>query len=298
MSEKKWRRFEKLVAKIQEELSPGAVVTHDERIPGRKSGTDRQVDVVIRQSVGQFNLLIVIDAKDYKTPADVTVVGQFIDLVSDIGANKGAMVSASGFTEAAKRRAAEAGIDLYRPVDAENEDWRVYVRIPVLWHFLRLNTYRCAIRLKAYQRIDEADLATLYDANGQALGSMQEIVARQWNAGALPQEAGQHDELSLHEGALFFRHEGRYYPLELTASIAVEKETYFGHPPLAEIRGFHNQITGGTVTRSFKTEFISYPQIRENWRRLNDVDVLAVSPALEVESVVHAGESEEVGEAL
>lgn len=138
MKEPKWKRFEKLAAKIQADLSPSAIVSHNEKIYG-KSGIERQIDVAVRQNVGQFGILIVIDAKDHKTPLDIQEVGSFIDLVSGVGAHCGAMVSTSGFTEGARGRARAAGIDLYRLLDAESEDWRAYVCLGVLAHCSRLN---------------------------------------------------------------------------------------------------------------------------------------------------------------
>jgi hypothetical protein len=112
MREQRWERFEKLAAKIQEELAPGAAVVHNQKLPG-KSGTDRQIDIVVRQKVGQFDRLIVMDCKDYKKPVDIGDIEQFIGMVGDVGAQKGAMISTSGFSKAAQRRATEAGIDLF-----------------------------------------------------------------------------------------------------------------------------------------------------------------------------------------
>lgn len=110
MADRKSERFEKLVARIQAGLSPAAQVKHNERIKGRKSGSLRQVDVTVRQQVGQFPLLIAIECKDLSRPADVKHVEAFGGLLDDIGAHKGSMVSARGFSATAKKRAAEAGI--------------------------------------------------------------------------------------------------------------------------------------------------------------------------------------------
>ena len=80
MSEKgepKWRRFEKLVAKVQRELAPNALVKHDDKIMGHDSGKLRQIDVTVKQKVGQYNMLIAIDCKDYQVPVDVKDVEGF-----------------------------------------------------------------------------------------------------------------------------------------------------------------------------------------------------------------------------
>jgi hypothetical protein len=46
----KWRRFEELVAQVQKELAPNAVVTHDDRIRGHDSGKPRQISLLSRES--------------------------------------------------------------------------------------------------------------------------------------------------------------------------------------------------------------------------------------------------------
>jgi hypothetical protein len=38
---------------------------------GVDSGTERQIDVSIRQQVSQFPILVIIDCKDYAEPIDV-----------------------------------------------------------------------------------------------------------------------------------------------------------------------------------------------------------------------------------
>jgi hypothetical protein len=92
----KWRRFEDLVATIQAALAKDAVVTPNDKVIGTLTGVPRQIDVSVRQKAGQFELLIVIDCKDYRRPVDVKDVEEFIGLVQDVGANKGAMVAPNG----------------------------------------------------------------------------------------------------------------------------------------------------------------------------------------------------------
>ncbi|MFC1958940.1 hypothetical protein ACFLV6_03410, partial [Chloroflexota bacterium] len=67
----KWRTYEKLVAKVQQELAPDASIKHDDQIWGYDSKKNRQIDVSIRQQIGQYNLLIAMDCKDYKIPVDI-----------------------------------------------------------------------------------------------------------------------------------------------------------------------------------------------------------------------------------
>ena len=64
-------------------------VIHDAKLPGRKSQRTRQIDVLVRQKIGQYEMLIVLDCKDYARPVDVKGVEEFHGLLDDVGANCG-----------------------------------------------------------------------------------------------------------------------------------------------------------------------------------------------------------------
>lgn len=141
MTNPKWKRFEDISAKIQNDLSPGTAVTQNDRIMGRNSGVLREIDIAIRKTVGQYNLLIVIDCKDYKRPVDVKDVEEFMGLAEDVAANKAAMIGAMGFTEAAKTRAEKAGIDLHRIIDTAPHEWQMYVTMPTLVDYREFSSF-------------------------------------------------------------------------------------------------------------------------------------------------------------
>ena len=103
-----WKKFEQLAAAIQRELAPDAKITENAKLVG-KSGSKRQIDILIEEETGQFKLRIAIECKDYKNPVDIKDVETFLGLLSDVGAHKGAMVAANGFTAAARERALNAG---------------------------------------------------------------------------------------------------------------------------------------------------------------------------------------------
>ena len=70
-SKKKWKRFEDLATHIQRTLAPGATVEQNVRVMGRRSGVEREIDIVVRMKAGQYNLFVAIDCKDYKRNVDV-----------------------------------------------------------------------------------------------------------------------------------------------------------------------------------------------------------------------------------
>src|SRR5271170_2068566 len=76
-----FKELELLVAKIQKQLAPGADVLHNVHLDGRDSGVKRQIDVLVQEKIGQYEIKIIIDCKDYNKPADVNDVGAFQHLV-------------------------------------------------------------------------------------------------------------------------------------------------------------------------------------------------------------------------
>jgi Restriction endonuclease len=67
------------------------------------SGTQRQIDVLMRQQVGHYVMNIVLECKDYKRPVDVKRVEEFHGLLQDVCAQKGALVCPKGFTRSTNR---------------------------------------------------------------------------------------------------------------------------------------------------------------------------------------------------
>ena len=132
-----FRDLEQLVASIQRQLAPKAKVLHNQLLPGRKSGRRRQIDVLVYDRIGQYDIQIVIDCKDYKSPADVKSVEEFYGLLDDVGAQKGVLVCPAGFTSTAKKRAEGLQIDLYSPVDTDPHKWTAKAKIPAICDFRR-----------------------------------------------------------------------------------------------------------------------------------------------------------------
>jgi hypothetical protein len=66
-----YRELEKLVARIQQQLAPQSEVIHNTKLMGRHTQRMRQIDVLVKDKVAQFDINIIIDCKDYKHPVDV-----------------------------------------------------------------------------------------------------------------------------------------------------------------------------------------------------------------------------------
>jgi hypothetical protein len=87
-------------------LGDRAVVERNVRLPGALSKKDRQIDVLVRGWVlGRENATLIIDCKRWGTKVDVNDVGAFIDMVKDVGADGGLLITTVGATDGAQNRA-------------------------------------------------------------------------------------------------------------------------------------------------------------------------------------------------
>ena len=125
------KEYELLIEKLYRELEPNAIVTHDDYIYDRQAQINRQIDVSIKYRFAGTNHLIIIQAKDYKHKANVTLVDQFQKVVEDVNANKGILICAKGFSKAALTKAKNYGIECLTIHSAINKKWETLLKVPV-----------------------------------------------------------------------------------------------------------------------------------------------------------------------
>lgn len=283
MTSPKWKKFEELVAKIQGEFSPKAIVTLNDRIEGKITQTKRQVDISIRQNIGQYDILIAIDCKDLSIPVDVKGVEEVIGLIQDIGANKGAIVSANGFTSTAITRGKKAGLDLLRLVDTGEHDWKAYAALPTLCRYYGIKSFSFTIsgpRGVLMPYINNLRETKIYNDKNEPLGKLEEILLDEFRKGVLPHYAGLHKHVDFIKEKIKIKHEDQYYPVSITANIDVETALYYGELPLEELTGFKDEISGNTSFKSMKTSVFSFQTIEKNWEKIDKEEDLAVKPVL------------------
>jgi hypothetical protein len=285
-----WREFEKLAYDIQKEFARDAVVTLHDSIRGVDSGVHRQIDISIRQQVGQYSILVVADCKAHHTPLDINTVEQFATTVRDVRANKGALIASRGFTQAALDMARTHGIDTFTLVDTAHANWRAYVSIPTLLERNRLKAVSFSFTGRGTGAVvfppGDPGLWQLYDHGGAKFGTARDIFARKWNRHDVPLDPGRHEVVLM---------EVRVGPhdndnsLTLSASFESLREYYFGSVPI-HTRGFQDAQTGGLITRRIATDDIVPYEIEQGrvpgWRRIDDPEALAVRP------VMHLGYSD------
>jgi len=107
MANPKWKYYEWLVAKFIHDKDTCAfsrTVTYDIKIPGKISGENRQIDILIEEIIDGKPILTIIDCKDKSRACDIKAIEEFIGMVDDVQADRGMIYSANGFTSGACNR--------------------------------------------------------------------------------------------------------------------------------------------------------------------------------------------------
>lgn len=272
--QKSSRELEILVAKIQKQLSPDAEVIHDVRLLGRHSEKSRQIDILVKQKIGQYELKIIIDCKDYSKPVDVKGVEEFYGLLEDVGAHKGALVCPKGFTAAAKTRAQKLMIDLYSPVDTDPHKWQVEVKAPTLcdWRGAKISfCISCNAPVPLLIPYDFYNSLNAFCTDSKEnLGKPFDVAFQKWNKAFYPTAPGNYEDLLVFEKkvVLIDNGYGTLVPVEVTASVTVEQELYFGYLPISKLSGFKDELSGTIITNAFEVGILDPIEIEENWQKI------------------------------
>jgi hypothetical protein len=303
MPEPKWKQFELLVAKIQADLSgEHAIVTPNDKIIG-KTGIFRQIDISIKSNVGQFQILVVIDCKDYSHPLDIKDVEAFISMAQDVQAHRAAMVAANGYSEAARERAKAAQIELYTVVDTGDHPWRNEVSVPGLYRFATITEVGIEQILKSPYAADaQIPIAEIeiFDLEGKLLGKFLDLVHRKWNAGELPtSESGPYGNLTIVPNPVQVAdYKGVLHEMTVHAYIRVKVRNYFGRLPLTKISGLRDASTGHTITKQIVTGPVGR-ELEKTWGEIENLEDLAIRPVMTFEcSAMYGDDFEEDGNPL
>jgi hypothetical protein len=126
------RYYEETIHRIYNWLAPMSDVRINDKIIGRDTGIERQIDVSVREKIAGHEILMIIQVKDHAIPADVKIVGEFSSVVKDVGAQKGILICKSGFTKAAITQGKNLKIDLLSAHDVISDNIIVNHKFPTL----------------------------------------------------------------------------------------------------------------------------------------------------------------------
>lgn len=286
-----FKELEILVARIQQQLAPDAKIEHNVKLPGRISETNRQIDVLVSQRIGQYEIRIVIDCKDYKHPVDVKGVEEFRGLVEDVGAQRGVLVCPSGFTAAAKKSAQKYQMDLYSPIDTDVHKWTARVKVPAICDY---RSAAIAFRFEFSHPYpfslpqDFFHTAVCFDEDGKELGLIADTALRKWNAGDFPIEPGEYERIPVFNKAEIHTDNGygMRVPFNVFANLLVSKKLYFGQYPLAKFSGFKDEIKGAVIGNAFQVGLIDPEEVEKSWKIISDEAEAPTRPVLMLRGLI------------
>jgi hypothetical protein len=105
IEDKTWRKYEREIYQELESIFTECDFEFDDRIFGKLSKIDRQIDISIRGKVGGNKILGIIDCKYFAFKLDVKIVESFLGMIDDTKANFGLLITNKGYSLAAKNRA-------------------------------------------------------------------------------------------------------------------------------------------------------------------------------------------------
>jgi len=274
-----WQEYEKLAARIISELEPHAQVTHNDKIEGLNTGRKRQIDVSIRATVAGIDLLIVVQAKNYARPANITAVDAFASEIRDVRAAKGILICNAGFTKPAKDYARSIGIDLCSLHDAQSRNWSLDIKLPVLWidYLPTVNLeFKCFLEAGDSIPYDPRQWVLSADGGKTRLLPLQTF-ERKWNARELNRRCGMIHNLVPEQGDIKVQvAKGVWRPVEsLILRYVVHRSAWLGYFRPSECRGILNRIKDEFTVSYFDIGDI--PMTRdESWVPVEDPEKLVV----------------------
>jgi hypothetical protein len=267
-----WRSFEEFVARIYKEIDPNAEVKHNEEVEGR------QIDVTIRKKVVGIDLLIIIQAKWYNKPVQVTHVDAFESVIKEVGASKGILVCNKGFTKGAKEKAARVKIELCSVYDSESETYRkTQLIIPVIKTSVIINlSIKHKIQMQQSATIDKIGVAD------------HRILANEFI------DKWVNDKIDKSVGAHNFKMDNQAFTLDHPFAADVESymhytvnyRHHFKYMSPDEYRGVEDYIT-----QNFTASFIKFNDINPlntdiSWKYIPDLKEIAIKVShLKVETL-------------
>jgi hypothetical protein len=241
--------YEDLVELIFRALTENTNDTVERNVRLESPDGMREIDVLVRSSVGPIELTTIVEARDFARTINVTQIDGFHSKIQDVRASKGVMVTRGGYSKTARQKAARLGITLLRADQYEN------VRdttddVPVLVREIRQNDFAISfeVHLEGGTTITQAAILRLNDVDLPML-LRDELLQNP----SLTESAGRHTWTPAGLGPPWFIRDvtGKAWSSdELTIDYGVAEDFYFGYlSDLDKVLYLHDVTTSGSNAR-------------------------------------------------
>jgi hypothetical protein len=288
---KKGGEYERFVYDKFRKLFVDSLVTLNDKIMGRESGLEREIDVSIMTTLADQELLYIIQCKDRaKRPADIVILGEFSAVIRDVGAAKGFLICTSGFAKTNYPYARTLGIELFTVEDIKSDRWKTEIQIPFVY-VQKHTKYKLTAGIIANAALLERnrepftvhfDVSSLitFDA-GRATLTIQEHIESLLKNPATEVRDG--EKLDLLRPGLQVRIADVWVECsELTAKLSVGRRVYLKYLPPDEYSHIRDHLTETTLPLHVAISGIS-PILDDTFVKV-DGDEAPVSPGLFVQA--------------
>ena len=183
---KRSNEFQKVVFLVKKHVSESAKVTESMMLQDLITGSDREVDVCIEDSIAGHDIIVSIECVDHKRKADVTWVEQMKSKHERLPTNALVLVSRTGFSSEAKRVAKVYGFDTLALEDVnEYSIEKLFGNIKTLWNkIVSLSPKKVTVRVSQTGNLPPENVAALpdnsvYVSDGTIISSLKDILT-QW----------------------------------------------------------------------------------------------------------------------
>lgn len=282
---KKGKYYEQKTAAIVQKHNPQAQVLQGVHIVGKLSKISREVDVQL-VNPGDYDQII-FESKDHKAKVDIEYVEALHTKLKDLGANKSAIVSNSGFTKGATNMAKALGIDLLSLVDTADPKIKTSVFAPNIIE----DTYVPAgsLRIEGIPNTGiPADINGLQIKAGEAFGTWQEILAEYWNKEKMKQSPEVGDHYLARDNATIIDAQGNEAVVgKIEILYQVRKRYFLRNLRLIDTQGIYDVQKGTFQTNSNTTEVIAVKDLSDPtmWEQIDEEKAKSMSVPFRLVSV-------------
>ncbi|MDQ3816300.1 MAG: restriction endonuclease [Acidobacteriota bacterium] len=190
-----------------------------------KSGDEsraREIDVLLTSEVAGYTVQIAIQCKNYGKPITIGQIGEFRDLLEDVGIppQYGIIVSVNGYQAGATKRAKELGIKALvlegldeTRLKAEIKDtFQFFVHLLLVIEDMHIRT-----------EVADSDLAfSFWEEDHNIIGSVPDLIVSRWRNGEIPTTLGEYPlDLEIPQGWYQVLNGKVVNPSNITAKVRV-----------------------------------------------------------------------------
>lgn len=180
---KRSNTFQRLALLVHQRLGKEWTVNESHMFKDLVTGEQREVDIVAQTVVGTYPLILSIECRDHRRPADVFWIEGIAKKHEHLPTSKLVLWSRSGFTKAATLKARTLKIETISQADASQANWAQLARDLIGGQVQHVTPrYTSFIDVDPPggepRRLENVEDATWRNASGTQVGTMQAVIHR------------------------------------------------------------------------------------------------------------------------